>query len=127
MAPSPTASIWYAFSGSDSIAAGGASISNLAAASAFSAYKLTGSYTGATKLGTRAEGLMTSGSAIFTFKANQPLQGQGTNQALPGAGIQNFVSSSVFTVLSKDSSSSDDDSSGGKYSAQDDPLYVGSK
>ncbi len=95
VAPSPTASIWYTFENTDTITSAGANILNRAAASAFASYKLTGSYTGATRTGSKTEGLIVSGNAVFNFKANQPVQGQGTNQKLPGSGIHNFTPSVV--------------------------------
>jgi hypothetical protein len=89
-----TASLWYAFSGSDFFAATSSLVANLGTGLA-ATYTLSASYSTATNRGSKAQGLITGGSAIFEFKANQPLQGQGTNQALPGAGITNFVSSAV--------------------------------
>ena len=93
-----TASIWWANSGSDSITANGANISCRALNSDYAAYKLTGSYAGATKLHERGEGLVMSGSARFIYFASSIAQS--TNVSTVGSGLEGLLASSLLGEVS---------------------------
>jgi hypothetical protein len=85
--------IWYTFDpAGDEITENGSFIANSGTLGA--TYNLTGTYTEGVNRGQFVEGPVVEGSSSFLFKASQPYQGQGTNQAF-GSGITNFVSSAL--------------------------------